>query len=48
MCWSDIHKEDYVGCIMDSKENIVRELSFPSTKEGAQSYFFCIVIGQVT
>jgi transposase len=37
-CGVDIHKEDYVGCIMDKKENIVLERSFPSTQEGAQSF----------
>jgi transposase len=34
----DIHKDNYVGCIMDEKENIVLEKSFPPTKEGAQSF----------
>jgi hypothetical protein len=29
----DIHQDNYVGCIMDSKENIVVEKSFPPTKE---------------
>ncbi len=36
----DIHKEDYVGCILDEKEKIVDEGNFPSTKEGAQ-VFMC-------
>lgn len=34
----DIHRDNYVGCIMDDKENIVMEKSFPPTKEGAQSF----------
>jgi len=34
----DIHKENYVGCIMDGKAKIVRETNFPPTKEGIQSF----------
>jgi len=34
----DIHMENYVGCIMDQDKNIVRELSFPPTKKGADAF----------
>jgi len=34
----DIHKDEYVGCIMDKEGKVVREHSFPPTKEGAQSF----------
>jgi transposase len=34
----DIHKDKYVGCIIDKDGKIVREHTFPSTKEGAQSF----------
>lgn len=37
-CGVDIHKEEYVGCIMDKEENIIQEASFPPTKEAAQSF----------
>ena len=30
----DIHRDSYVGCIIDDKENVVMEKSFPPTKEG--------------
>lgn len=46
-CGVDIHKEDYVGCIMDSKENIVHEGSFPSTKDGAQGFMCGIPVKAV-
>ena len=35
----DIHRDNYVGCIIDDKKNIVVEKCFPPTKEGAQSFF---------
>lgn len=34
----DIHKENYVGCIVDTQARIVRETHFPPTKEGIQSF----------
>lgn len=34
----DIHKEQYVGCIMDTKGKVVREHTFPPTTEGAQAF----------
>ena len=34
----DIHKESYVGCIMDERGKVVFEKSFPPTKEGVQSF----------
>lgn len=34
----DIHRDNYVGCIMDNNEKIVMEKSFPPTKEGAESF----------
>lgn len=34
----DIHKEKYVGCIVDDKGAVVREHAFPPTIEGAQSF----------
>ena len=34
----DIHKDKYVGRIIDSDGKVVREHTFPSTKEGAQSF----------
>ena len=38
-CGVDIHKEIYVGNIMEKDGGVVREGSFPPTKEGAQSFF---------
>jgi len=35
----DIHKDDYVGCIVDKDGQIVRERTFPPTKEGAEGFF---------
>lgn len=43
----DIHRDNYVGCIMDGKEKIVVEKSFPSTKEGAQSFLCGIPVKAV-
>ncbi len=34
----DIHREKYVGCIVDERGNTIFEKSFPPTKEGAQSF----------
>ncbi len=34
----DIHKDKYVGCILDKEGNIIREHTFPPTIEGAQSF----------
>lgn len=34
----DIHREKYVGCIMDATGEIVREHTFPPTREGVQSF----------
>jgi|SRR3989338_3057284 len=34
----DIHKEKYVGCIVDGEGAVVREHTFPPTREGAQSF----------
>lgn len=34
----DIHKDQYVGCIMDARGKVVREHTFPPTREGAQSF----------
>jgi transposase len=34
----DIHKEKYVGCIVDKEGKVIREHTFPPTKEGAQSF----------
>jgi len=34
----DIHREKYVGCILDQKGKVVREHTFPPTREGAQSF----------
>lgn len=34
----DIHKENYVGCIVDEEKKVVMERNFPPTKEGAQSF----------
>lgn len=34
----DIHKDKYVGCIMDAAGTVVREHTFPPTLEGAQSF----------
>ena len=34
----DIHKEKYVGCIVDGDGTVVREHTFPPTKEGGQSF----------
>lgn len=35
----DIHKDEYVGCIVDKEGKVVREHTFPPTKEGAESFF---------
>jgi predicted NBD/HSP70 family sugar kinase len=37
-CGVDIHKESYVGCILDKNGKVIHEKSFPSTKDGAQSF----------
>ncbi len=37
-CGVDIHKDKYVGCIIDEKGKIQCEKSFPSTEEGAQNF----------
>jgi transposase len=34
----DIHKDQYVGCIMDTTGKVVREHTFQPTPEGAQSF----------
>jgi len=34
----DIHRDNYVGCILDKDENVVIEKSFPPTKKGAQGF----------
>lgn len=34
----DIHREKYVGCIMDAAGKVVREHTFPPTPEGAQAF----------
>lgn len=34
----DIHKDKYVGCIMDAAGKVVREHTFPPTAEGVQSF----------
>jgi transposase len=34
----DIHKDNYVGCIMNQNEEVVREFEFPPTVEGAQAF----------
>ena len=38
-CGVDIHKETFVGNIMKKDGKVVREGSFPPTKEGAQGFF---------
>ena len=35
----DIHRQNYVGCIVDGAGKVVFERSFPPTKEGVQSFF---------
>lgn len=34
----DIHKDSYVGCIMNQNEEVVRELKFSPTIEGAKAF----------
>lgn len=34
----DIHKDKYVGCIMDAAGKVVREHTFPPTPQGAQAF----------
>ena len=34
----DIHKDKYVGCILDAEGKVVREHTFPPTPEGIQSF----------
>jgi len=40
----DIHKNKYVGCIMDATGKVVREYTFAPTKEGAESFLSGIPI----
>lgn len=35
----DIHKDKHVGCIVDATGKVIREHTFPPTKEGAESFF---------
>ena len=42
----DIHKEKYVGCIMDKEGDVKYQKTFPPTKEGVQS-FLCMPIKAV-
>lgn len=44
----DIHKESYVGCIMDKPGKVQREHTFPATKEGLQSFICGIPSSQIT
>lgn len=37
-CGIDIHKENFVGCIMDKDGKVIREHYFPSTKEGIENF----------
>lgn len=46
-CGVDIHKETYVGNIMEKDGSIVREASFSPTKEGAQAFFCGMPISAV-
>ena len=38
-CGIDVHKDVFVGCIMNKEGKIVREHSFKLTKEALQSFF---------
>jgi transposase len=37
-CGVDIHKEEYVGCVMQQDGKVVHEASFPPTQEAAQAF----------
>ncbi len=43
----DIHKEKYVGCIIDAVGKVVREYTFPPTREGAQSFLCGIPVKSI-
>ncbi len=42
----DIHKEKYVGCIIDKEGKVLLEKTFPPTKEGVQS-FLCLPVSTI-
>lgn len=43
----DIHKDKYVGCIMDATGKVVREHTFPPTTQGAQAFLGCLPVKSI-
>lgn len=43
----DIHKDKHVGCIVNQEGKVVREHTFPPTKEGAESFLCGQPVGAV-
>ena len=46
-CGIDTHKDSFAGCIMEKDRTIVREHSFPSTKEGVDKFICGIPSSQM-
>lgn len=44
----DTHKDCYVGCILDEDGKVVREHSFPSTREAVDKFICGIPSSQLT
>lgn len=47
-CGIDIHKETFVGCIMDMKGTVVREHEFPANKAALERFISGIPNSQMT
>lgn len=47
-CGIDIHKDSYSGCILEKDGSLVRQHSFPSTKEGIEQFICGIPSSQMT
>jgi len=43
----DIHKDKHVGCIVNQEGKVVREHTFPPTKEGAESFLCAMPVESV-
>jgi len=46
-CGIDIHKDVFVGCIMEESGKIVRESSFKPTKEALQNFLYSLPIKSI-
>ena len=47
-CGIDVHKESFVGCVLDKEGNVVREHTFPPTSEGFEHFIAGISSAEVT